>query len=232
MHYAIIIPAYKEAHNIQILIKKIIEVLPNANIIIVDDSPKTEHNELKRALNKQKNIILLERSKKMGRGSAVLFGLSYAFQNKNIRYFFEMDADLAHDPHEIPIFIKESNKADLIIGSRYLKKSSIIKWPMRRLIMSKMINLFLRVWLGLDLSDYTNGYRLYNRKAVAFIVNQNFRESGFIALSEIAYKLKKNNFRIREIPITFTDREFGRSNAGTRELLSSFIGALRIRLKN
>lgn len=230
--FAIIIPAYKEANNIQILTKKIFDTLPDAYIVIVDDSPKEEFNALKSVIGKQKDIILIARSKKMGRGSAVLYGLNHALQNKSIRYFFEMDADLAHDPSEFTLFLKESHNADLVIGSRYLKKSNIIKWPLRRLVMSRIINLFLRVWLGLDLSDYTNGYRLYSRRAVAFIVKQNLKESGFIALSEIAYKLKKNNFSIKEIPITFTDRKYGKSNAGTKELLDSLIGALKIRLRN
>lgn len=228
-HIAIIIPTINESENIPILLRGIFQNLPDAYVVIVDDSGEKEHKKLQQKIKKQKmNILLLKRTKKSGRGSAVLYGMKEALKNKQIQYFFEMDADLAHDPKELHIFLGKE-KADLVIGSRYLSKSVIMDWPIRRLFLSKLINTFLSLWLDLRLSDYTNGYRLYSRKAVTFLLGQHLYEKGFIALSEVAYVLKKNKFTIKEVPITFTDRKYGKSNADIKELISSLKGALRIR---
>ncbi len=228
---AIIIPTYKEIENITILVKRILTSFPKAKIIIVDDSPVKDNELLQKQFKKYKDIVTIySRLKKGGRGSAVIDGFKEALKNKNIDFFFEMDADLAHNPEEIVNFIKKRNDADLVIGSRYLSESKITAWPIRRLILSKTINLFLRLWLELNLSDYTNGFRMYNRKALEFLCTVPLKEKGFISLSESAYKLKKAGFKIAEIPISFTDRRYGKSNAGIKEHFNSLIGVIRIRL--
>lgn len=226
---AIIIPTYKEIENITILVKRILTIFPRAKIFIVDDSPREENRLLRKRLQKyQENVIIYSRLKKSGRGNAVMAGFKEALKNKTTELFFEMDADLAHSPEEIINFLRKRDEADLIIGSRYLSESKINAWPRKRLILSKAINLFLRMWLGLNLSDYTNGFRMYNRKSLEFLCAVSLREKGFIALSETAYKLKKGGFKVAEIPISFNDRKYGKSSAGIKEHLSSFIGALRI----
>ena len=236
----IIIPSYNEAANIEILTKRIFLYLPEAKIIIVDDSNPKENSSIKKYVRERnppaggKKIILISRLKKLGRGSAVIDGLKEMLKNKSINYFFEMDADLAHNPQDFQKFLvsMKSTKADLVIGSRYLEKSKIIKWPLKRLILSKIINTFINIWLGLKLSDYTNGFRLYNRKAVDFLIKAKLKEKGFIALSEIAFKLKKNKFKIAEVPINFTDRKYGKSSAGVGEFAWSLIGIIRIRFNS
>ena len=231
----VIIPSYNEADSIKVLTKSVFTYLPNATIIVVDDSDTKEKIRLKKYVNSQaKKIVLISRPIKSGRGSAVFDGLTKMFKNKNINYFFEMDADLAHNPQDCKKFIvsMQSTNADLVIGSRYLDKSRIIKWPLKRLILSKIINAFINIWLGLRLSDYTNGFRLYNRKAVGFLIKIKLKEKGFIALSEIAFKLKRNRFKITEVPITFTDRKYGKSSAGLKEFAWSLIGIIRIRINS
>lgn len=229
----IIIPSYNESTNIKILTKSIFSYLPNAKIIVVDDSGIKENARLHKYIKSQKkNITLISRFKKEGRGSAVVTGLKEMFKDKKIDYFFEMDADLAHDPKDFYKFLDsiKLHKADLVIGSRYLDKSKIIKWPLRRLILSKIINAFINVWLGISLSDYTNGFRLYNRKSVLFLSKATLRENGFIALSEIAFKLKNNGFKLTEVPINFTDRTRGKSSADRKEYTSALIGIVRIKI--
>lgn len=231
----IVIPSFNEAKNIPLLVNKIFSSLPNAKIIIVDDSETKNNQELKKTLfssSRNRNIILISRFKKMGRGSAVITGFKKIVKNKRINYFFEMDADLAHDPKDFKIFLEKikSDKTDLVIGSRYLDKSKIIKWPAKRLILSKIINKFINIWLGIRLSDYTNGFRLYNKRSVEYLIKIKLREKGFIALSEIAFKLKRHGFRISEVPINFTDRTRGKSSAGLKEFISALIGIIRIRI--
>lgn len=231
MSKAVVIPAYNEVENLEKLIFMIYSVYPSMNIIVVDDSSKYENHRLKKALKRFKgNLRIIFRGGKLGRGSAVIDGLRYALKNSKNNAFIEMDADLAHNPFEIPLLLAKLDKADMIVGSRYLSKSKIVKWPLRRLIQSRIINLFLRNWLGIKLSDFTNGFRAYSRPAAEFLANQKLREKGFISLSETAYKLKKAGFKIKEVPISFRDRELGESSANTRELMESFVGALRIRL--
>lgn len=233
MNTSVIIPSFNEAKNVQLLIKKIYMYLPDAKIVVVDDSNHIENERLKKNLKlENKSVMVVSRHKKLGRGSAVLDGMRKMLKDKSIKYFFEMDADLAHDPKDFQKFITSMilNKADLVIGSRYLSKSRIIKWPLKRLILSKIINFFINIWLGIKLSDYTNGFRLYNRKAVDFLTKINLKEKGFIALSEIAFKLKKGNFKIVEVPISFTDRKYGQSSAGLLEFLTSLVGIIRIKI--
>lgn len=229
---AIIIPSYNESKNLKILISKIRNNLKNSQIVIVDDSKISENKKIKIIVkNLDSNVHLISRSSKLGRGSAVLEGFKYAYKKAETEYFFEMDADLAHDPADLKKFLNEilNSKNSLVIGSRYLKKSKIIKWPLWRLALSRIINFTLSFWLNLKISDYTNGYRLYNRKAIAFLLKTKLNERGFILLSEIAFKLKMKKFKISEIPITFTDRTRGKSSMGLSELAQSFFGAIRIR---
>lgn len=231
------IPSYNESENVFILINKILSVLPNAKIVVVDDSKLYENKRLLDSLKKidnakRKQVKVLSREKKLGRGSAVRMGLLALLQNKDILYMFEMDADLSHNPEEFLMFFEklEKENADVVIGSRYLDKSKTVKWPIWRLILSKLYNKGINFWLGLSLTDYTNGFRLYKRDAVEFLSRVALREKGFIALSEIAYRLKMNNFKLVEVPITFTDRTQGKSSANAKEYVSALIGIVRIKV--
>lgn len=228
----IVIPSYKEGENIRLLLKKIFTHLSHARVIIIDDSPESEHDEMKRVMEKIKNAEVVWRNKKSGRGSAVMDGFRIGLEKYKYNLFFELDADLSHDPKEFDTFLKkqQSTHADLVIGSRYLPQSKIINWPAKRLILSKVINKTLNMLLGLGITDYTNGFRLYNKRAVKFLLDNPPKEKGFITLSETAYLLKKSGHLITEVPITFTDRKHGKSSAGVREFLGSLRAVVRIRL--
>lgn len=230
--YAVIVPALNESGNLKILVPNIFNNLSGSKVIIVDDSGVSENKKLHVLMKKYGNRVeIINRGKKLGRGSAVIAGLKSGLQDKNIKYFFEMDADLSHNPNEIVRFLKYQN-FDMVVGSRYTKDSRIVKWPWWRLVQSRVINFLLNLWLGLSLTDYTDGYRMYSRPAVEFLGKTKLREKGFISLSEVAFKLKKAGFKITEVPVSFTDRTLGKSNANPRELVNSLIGAVRIRFSN
>lgn len=228
---AVIIPAYRESDNLRVLLPRLLKTLPGASIVIVDDSeePESERTAAVARGTQYRNIDIVRRGAKGGRGSAVFEGLEYALKKSYIRYFLEMDADLAHAPEECRDLIDAAAQSDMVIGSRYLRESVIEDWPMQRLVQSRVINFFLRYLLGLHITDFTNGFRLYTRPVVEFLVKTPMREKGFIALSEIAYKVERHGFRISEIPVSFKDRKFGRSNVNIHELFMSLIGAFRIR---
>ena len=154
----IVIPTFNEETNIERLVKKIKSKFKNSLIIIVDDSlhKKTWHLIRKKKLK----VNYIHRGKKLGRGSAVIFGLKKLIKNKKIKVFVEMDADHSHNPAELPrninFFCK--NSLDLLIGSRYLKKSKIINWSLRRRIFSILANYLARSLLKIPIYDFKKAY--------------------------------------------------------------------------
>ena len=228
---AVVIPSYNEVQNIPILVNGINKKLFGASVVIVDDSSEKENAKLKLFVKKHKNIKLISRLKKSGRGSAVLRGFREALRDKNIKYIFEMDSDLAHDPKEFIRFINEMNvfSYDLVIGSRYKSGGRIVNISKDRTILSRLINIFLYFWLGIKISDYTSGFRFYSRKAIEYIVKSKIESKGFITLSEIAYKLSKAGFKISEVPITWNFRIYGKSNVNLKELIISLYFIIRLR---
>ena len=227
----IVIPSYNEVQSIAALLKGIDVELPGSTIIIVDDSRPAENAKLQQIVKNRKDIVLISRFKKAGRGSAVMDGFKQALKDRQMRYVFEMDSDLAHDPKEFKRFLKKrAESIGLIIGSRYLPGGKIINIAPNRTIMSRVINKFLYYWLGMHLSDHTSGFRLYSRKAVEFLTSAKIESTGFIALSETAYKLHLAGFKIREIPITWNYRIYGKSNVNFKELLNSLIFVIKMRV--
>lgn len=230
----IVIPSYNEVKNVSVLIKGINIELPGATMVIVDDSSLSENDKLKKLVERYDNIVLISRLKKSGRGSAVLEGFKEALKDKNIKYIFEMDSDLAHDPKEFKRFINEVSvyPYDLVIGSRYKSGGRIVNISPNRTIMSRLINYFLYFWLNIKISDYTSGFRLYSRNGAKFITNSKVQAKGFIALSETAYLLYKNGFSISEVPITWNFRRYGKSSVNLKELLSSLVFVIKLRLRS
>lgn len=230
MNIAIIVPAYNEKKN---LIKLVKEINKNvvATIIIVDDSPDQSSKILFK--DKPKNIKFLYRGKKLGRGSAVIFGLKKALKIKKITYFIEMDADLSHNPSELKknLDIFNKNKLDLLIASRYLEKSKIINWPKSRRVLSKLSNKMARYLLGIPISDYTNGYRIYSKRATNLITKKCGRiGDGFIVLSEIIMLIDLKKYKIGETHTKFINRIRGESSVNFKLILQSLQGLFKLYL--
>jgi dolichol-phosphate mannosyltransferase len=228
---SVIVPAYNESSNIKKLLKEIKQNI-KSEIIIVDDS---NNNLTKNCIKKEKiKIIYIKRNKKLGRGNAVLEGFKRALKNKKTEIFIEMDADLSHPPSELKRnidFFKKKN-LDLLIGSRYLKKSEIINWPISRRIFSKLANYLAKFLLRVPCSDYTNGYRIYSKNAAKKISEKCGKiGDGFIILSEILLVLHKNNFKIGEIETKFINRSRGESSTNIRLIIASLKGLIKLYLK-
>ena len=228
----IVIPAYNEKENILKLIKGIRKYL-DCVIIIVDDS---NNNDSQKILikNKIKNIKYFNRGKKSGRGSAVLFGFKRLIKlKKKISCLIEMDADLSHSPTELKRNINYfyGNSLDLLIGSRYLKNSLIINWPVSRKVLSRLSNILARLLLGVPVKDYTNGFRFYSLRAAKKIIFKcNKTGGGFIILSEIILVLWKSGFKISEIKTIFRNRTRGESSVNFSLIAQSLIGLLKLYL--
>jgi dolichol-phosphate mannosyltransferase len=229
MDVAIIIPCYNEEENISTLIRLIKKKI-KAYIIIVDDSP---NDFTKKLIYKKKNIYYFKRKGKLGRGSAVLFGLKKAIIFKKVNLFIEMDADLSHSPNELSANINYFKKSslDLLVASRYLKNSQIINWPISRRIFSFLANFFAKVLLKIPVSDYTNGFRIYSKRAANIIINRAGKiGDGFIILSEILLIIHNNKLRISEIKSKFVNRARGQSSINFKLIKESFVGLIKLYL--
>jgi dolichol-phosphate mannosyltransferase len=225
---AIIIPTFNERSNIFRLIKKLLKIDDNFNIYIIDD---TKEYHLKEEFKKLNNVYYLHRKNQRGRGSAVINGLNIALKNKKNDIFIEMDADFSHRPIELKKKIKKfkKKKLDLLIASRYLKKSKIYNWSTGRRLFSRLSNFLARILLDLNVTDYTNGYRIYSKQATKVIVKYcgNIGD-GFIVLSEILLQIKMRKLKIAEDNTIFKNRKRGESSVNLSLILSSLFGIFKL----
>ena len=225
MSIGIVIPCYNEEKNILKLIKQLKnKIKKDHRIVIIDDSK----NNLK---IKIKKVLYIHRKKKLGRGSAVLVGLKTLLYEKKIKYFIEMDADFSNSPNEINSNLKFFNKKklDLLISSRYLKKSKILNWPITRRILSRLSNILIRFLLKIPVNDFSNGFRIYSRRAVNKIIQKCGKtDSNFIILSEIIMFLYYRNFKILETKKTFRNRVRGESSVNLCLILKSLYNLFQI----
>lgn len=232
MTLLVIIPTYNEALNLPHLVPRLLAVAPDSNVLVVDDGSPDGTAGVARELGAQYNghVDVLERSAKAGRGGAVLAGLKHGLALGAYDCYLEIDADLSHQPEELPRFLEAAaGGADVVVGSRYLVGARIEGWSWRRKVWSRLSNRLIRAVLGVPLSDFTNGYRLYSRRAVEHLVSAPLRESGYISLSESAYALHIAGMRMAEVPTVFINRRYGTSNMSIAEALNAFRGLIRMK---
>lgn len=226
----VVIPTYNAKESIIDTIRKIKLEVPGANMLIVDDnSPDKTAMHVRSLFKSDKQVRVIVRGKKGGRGSAVIAGFKEGIKNKNIQYFVEMDADLCHNPKYIKKLVNMCKKADVVIASRYLAKSRIYGWTIKRKLMSFAINTFAKILLRIPISDYTDGFRCYSKKAVDFICSYEIKSRGYIVLSEVAYLCYKKGFRFAEVPIDFYFKPVTKSNLNLREVKEALKTIIRLR---
>lgn len=229
---AVVIPTFNEADNVVRLAEALRALSKGLRIIVVDDgSPDGTAKLAEEAAPRLAPMQVVNRKGKGGRGSAVIAGFRLAMADPAVKYFLEMDADFSHDPKEMPemLDILERGEADVVLRSRYAPESRIIDWSLARRVFSKLANLFARTLLGIPISDYTNGYRAYTRKAAEAIDFDKVAASGYIVLSEIAYQLHLKGMRFACLPTIFVNRRRGVSNLSLKEIMGAFTGITSLR---
>jgi len=211
MKYFIIIPTYNESENLPNLIERIFSLHSNFNIVVVDDNSPDGTGAIADTMAKEdKRIHVLHRKEKAGLGTAYVAGFKYAL-TKDADYIFEMDADFSHNPEYIKDFISAISDVDLVIGSRYLHGVTIQGWSFRRLLLSKLANIFVSRILVMPVWDFTSGFRCYKRSVLENIKLEKIRSDGYAFQIEMVYFTIQNGFSVKEIPIVFTERASGES---------------------
>ncbi|MCH2450311.1 MAG: polyprenol monophosphomannose synthase [Gracilimonas sp.] len=208
----IVIPTYNEAHNIERLIDKLMELDNEVDVLVIDDgSPDKTADFVKNAQAKfQDRVALIERPGKLGLGTAYVKGFEYAL-DKNYQYICEMDADFSHDPEDADRLINEvrSGNTDVAIGSRYKNGISIINWPLSRLILSYCANIYASTITGLPIFDTTAGFKCIHRKVLEKISIDRIKSNGYAFQIELHFRAWKAGFNLKEVSIVFREREEG-----------------------
>jgi dolichol-phosphate mannosyltransferase len=212
----IIIPTYNERENIALIIREIRRVVPNCDVLVVDDSSPDGTGACVTEIAKTTaGIHLLTRTRKEGLGKAYISGFKWALE-RDYKYVFEMDADFSHDPKYLPDFIEAIATNDLVIGSRYVSGVNVVNWPMSRLLLSYFANKATRFLIGIPVKDITAGFKCFRREVLEALNFDAISSSGYSFQIEINFFAWKKGFKISEVPIVFTDRQRGVSKMSSK----------------
>jgi dolichol-phosphate mannosyltransferase len=223
----VVIPTYNEKENIADLIHAIEALkMEKMQIVVVDDNSPDGTAQIVEGLNnKYRNITVVKRAGKEGIGSAIIAGIGKSLEFKDCKYIVTMDGDFSHDPKEMSGLLDAAKEGvDLVQGSRYLKGGKIVGWPFRRKLVSFGANLLCRILFRFGMTENTTFYRVYSRRLAEKIVEM-LKCTGFELAIKTAFIAKKNKFIIKEVPITFTERQKGKSKLKPSHILR-WIGSI------
>jgi len=226
----IVTPTYNERKNIRELVSILFELNPDFHILIVDDSSPDGTAEIVEELQVGcANLHLLLRNEKTGLGAAYIAGFNYALE-RDYEAVVQMDADMSHDPKDVPLLIEAIENADLVIGSRYISGINVVNWPLLRLIISYGANIYTRLVTRLPVRDATGGFKCWRRKALEATNLDGVRSQGYSFQIEMTYRAWLKGFRITEIPIIFVDRTVGESKMTRSIMLEAAVMIPRLRI--
>lgn len=214
----VVIPTFNESESITALLARLDRARDSLSdkyhieILIVDDSSADKTAEIARSLN-LKNLLVLSQVSKFGLGQAYIAGFKQGLIG-NYQYFVEMDADLSHQPEQLSDLLAVASEKDLVIGTRWMSGGKVVNWPIGRRILSKFGTKYAAFVLNLPYKDLTSGYRVLSRQLLMKIDLDQIQTRGYGFQIEIALKAIQSGFKIKEVPITFVERENGRSKMG------------------
>ena len=230
----VIIPTYNEKENIEAIIRAALSVDEAFDVLIVDDSsPDGTSDIVKRLIPEFNGRLHLEiRTIKDGLGRAYVHGFKWALAN-NFEYIFEMDADFSHNPKDLPrLYQALIEGADLAIGSRYSNGVNVVNWPMNRVLMSYFASKYVRVITNLPVHDATAGFVGYRAKVLQTLDLDKIQFKGYGFQIEMKYKTWIKKFKLKEVPIIFTDRTLGESKISSDIIGEAVFGVISLRLRN
>ena len=235
MRKVVIIPTYNELDNIAAMIDKVFSMNEPFDLLVIDDgSPDGTAEVVKSKMSVYPGRLhLIERAGKLGLGTAYIAGFRWALDH-DYDYVFEMDADFSHNPDDLVRLYDAAvnNKADLVIGSRYVRGINVVNWPMQRVLMSYYASKYVRVVTGLPVHDATAGFVCYSANLLRRIDLNNIRMKGYGFQIEMKYTAWKIGAKIEEVPIIFTERTLGASKMSGGIFGEAFCGVIKLRFRN
>jgi dolichol-phosphate mannosyltransferase len=228
----VVVPTYNEANGIETLLDQALASCDDLDILVVDDNSPDGTGEIvgKRA-ELEARVSLLSRPAKQGLGRAYVAGFHRGLA-ENYRLFIEMDADLSHDPSDLPRLIRAANDAHLVIGSRYVRGGSVEGWSRGRHALSAAANSYARIMLGHHIKDSTAGFRCYRREVLEALDLDSISSEGYAFQVEMAFRTRKAGFEVKEIPIAFRERSSGASKMSKQIVLEGMLWVTRTGIKN
>ncbi len=230
----VIIPTYNEIENIEAIIRAVFSLDKSFDILVVDDnSPDLTHLKVKELQKEFSNLHLEVRQEKSGLGTAYIHGFKWCL-SKGYDYIFEMDADFSHNPKDL---IKLYNAchidgAGMSIGSRYIKGVNVVNWPLSRVLLSYLASIYVRIITGMKIHDTTAGFICYKREVLESIDLDKIKFIGYAFQIEMKFRAYKKKFKIKEIPVVFTDRIKGESKLSSGIISEAIFGVFKMKINS
>lgn len=231
----IIIPTYNEKENISLIIHAIFKLNEPFDILVIDDgSPDGTAAIVKDLMEREPfagHLFLVERSGKLGLGTAYITGFKWALDHPQYEYIFEMDADFSHDPADVPRLLEACRDRgnDLAIGSRYISGVNVVNWPMSRVLMSYFASKYVRLVTGIPIHDTTAGFKCYRRRVLATIPLDQIRFKGYAFQIEMKFTTYQLGFKIEEVPVIFVNRRLGESKMSGSIFSEAMWGVIQLK---
>jgi dolichol-phosphate mannosyltransferase len=232
MKSLVVIPTFNEIENIQHMLDTMMALEPLFDVLVVDDgSPDGTANVVKENQKKNNRIHIMERSGKLGLGTAYIAGFNWALE-RGYDLIYEMDCDFSHNPKDL-VRLREAciAGAGVAVGSRYIRGGKVSNWPVGRILMSYFASVYVNTVLWLGVRDSTAGFKCYRREVLERIDLSRIQFIGYAFQIEMKYNARQLGFRIEEVPITFIDRELGTSKMSMNIFREAFIGVLQMRFR-
>ena len=230
----IIIPTYNEKENIEAIIRAVTSLEKDFEVLVIDDgSPDGTANIVKGLMAEEfkGRVHLVERSGKLGLGTAYICGFKWALEH-GYEYIFEMDADFSHAPADLPRLYAACHDEgyDVSVGSRYITGVNVVNWPIGRVLMSYYASAYVRTVLGIKLRDTTAGFVCWTRKVLETMSLDDVRFKGYAFQIEMKYTALRLGFKIKEVPVVFVNRELGTSKMSGGIFSEALFGVMKLRM--
>jgi dolichol-phosphate mannosyltransferase len=224
----VVVPTYNERENLPPLLEQLMQHA-DVRVLVVDDQSPDGTGEVADGLAKTYagRIDVLHRTGRRGFGLSYVDGLSRAM-TESVDFICQMDADLSHDARQLPALVAAAAHADVVIGSRYVPGGAIVNWPLRRRLLSRYANIYIRAVTRLSARDCTSGYRCWRREALAKLPLDQFVSDGYSFLIEMLFQAAGLGLQVAEVPITFVERRMGQSKISRAVLIESALTPWRL----
>jgi dolichol-phosphate mannosyltransferase len=207
----VVVPTYDECENLESIVSRVRAAVPTAHVLVVDDASPDGTGEIADRLAAADDAVqVLHRQAKGGLGAAYVAGFRWGLA-RDYDVFVEMDADGSHQPEQLPALLAALERADLVLGSRWVPGGSVVNWPLSRQLLSRGGNTYVRLALGLELRDSTGGFRAFRRRTLEGIGLDDVASTGYCFQVDLAWRTQRLGLTVVEVPIEFVERRYGHS---------------------